>query len=152
MAFEAKLVLGARLSSPEEFAVLDSKQKQVYDLVECEYEFFQSLDESGKPSSRTQAGTIKFVMPAQGDDDMTFYDWMFKRAEKKNGTIEFILSSDDNKKKYLHLYFEEAYLVNFYQYFSNTNNLLVRTKITLSVKKMTFGNGKSSFINDWKLE
>lgn len=149
MAFEGKLVLGARLSSPEEFAARDPRH--VYDLVECEYEFFQSLDESGKPSSRTQAGTIKFVMPAQGDDDMTFYNWMFNRAEKKDGTIEFVLSTDENKKKYLHLYFKEAYLVNFYQYFNNTNSQLVRTKITLSVKEMEFGNGSAKFINDWKL-
>lgn len=148
MAFEAKLVLGAHLSSPEEFAMQD--ERQVYELIECEYEFFQSLDESGKPSSRTQAGTIKFVMPAQGDDDMTFYSWMFNRAEKKDGTIEFILSTDENKKKYLHLYFKDAYLVNFYQYFSNSNSQLVRTKITLSVKEMEFGGG-TRFINDWKL-
>lgn len=149
MAFEAKLVLGEFLSSPEEFAARD--QKYVYNLVECEYEFFQSLDESGKPSSRTQTGTIKFVMPAQGDEDMTFYHWMFERAEKKRGTIEFLLSTDDSKKKYLHLQFDDAYLVNFYQYFNNNNALLVRTKITLSAKILKFGGGKATFINDWKI-
>lgn len=149
MAFEAKLVLGDFLSSPEEFEA--KGPKQVYDLVECEYEFFQSLDESGKPSSRTQTGTIKFVMAAQGDDDMTFYQWMFERAEKKRGTIEFLLSTDDSKKKYLHLQFDDAYLVNFYQYFNNNNALLVRTKVTLSAKIMKFGNGKATFINDWKI-
>lgn len=151
MAFEAKLVLGQRLTSPEQFEALDSRKRQVYDLIECEYEFYQTLDESGKPSSRTMAGTIKFVMPAQGDDDMTFYDWMFKRAEKKDGTIEFLLSTDDSKKRYLHLYFKDAYLVNFYQYFNNNNSELARTKITLSVKEMDFGKGGASFVNDWRL-
>ena len=76
---------------------------------------------------------------------------MFERAEKKRGTIEFLLSTDDSKKKYLHLQFDDAYLVNFYQYFNNNNSLLVRTKVTLSAKTMRFGNGKATFINDWKI-
>ena len=57
--------------------------------------------------------------------------------------------TDDNKKKYLHLYFEDAYMVNMYQYFNNSNSLLVRTKVTLSARKFTFG-GSANFENDWK--
>lgn len=148
MAFEAKLVVGQRLTSPEAIAACKSNK---YDLVECEYEFFQSIDESGKPSSRTQSGLIKFVMPAQGDDDPFFYNWMFSRAEKHSGTIEMLLSTDEGKQKYLHLYFEDAYMVNMYQYFNNNNSLLVRTKVTLSAKKITFGNS-AVFVNDWKTE
>lgn len=147
MAFKATLIMDQRKSSAAEVEACKSGK---YELVECEYEFYQSLDESGKPSSRPQSGLIKFVMPAQGDDDLLFYNWMFNRAETHNGTIEMLLSTDDNKKKYLHLYFEEAYMVNMYQYFNNNNSLLVRTKVTLSARKFTFG-GASSFENDWKL-
>ena len=60
-----------------------------------------------------------------------------------------LLSTDDNKKKYLHLCFEDAYMVNMYQYFNNNNSLLVRTKVTLSARKFVFG-GKADFENDWK--
>ena len=55
----------------------------------------------------------------------------------------------NNKKNYLHLYFEDAYMVNMYQYFNNNNSLLVRTKVTLSARKFTFGQ-QGSFENDWK--
>lgn len=147
MGFRATLVIGKKLSSSAEFDAIDDREK--YELVECEYEFYQSLDESGKPSSRPQSGLIKFVMPAQGDDDLTFYNWMFNRVDKRDGTIEMLLSTDDNKKKYLHLYFEDAYMVNMYQYFNNNNSLLVRTKVTLSARKFTFG-GSANFENDWK--
>ena len=96
-------------------------------------------------------GLIKFVMPAQGDDDLFFYNWMFNRAETHDGTIEMLLSTDDNQKKYLHLYFEDAYMVNMYQYFNNSNSLLVRTKVTLSARRFTFGGSAKSanFENDW---
>ena len=88
-------------------------------------------------------------MPAQDDYDLTFYNWMFNRADKYDGSIEMLLSTDDNKKKYLHLVFEDAYMVNMYQYFNNNNSLLVRTKVTLSARKFTFG-GSAIFENDWK--
>ncbi|MBP3426135.1 MAG: hypothetical protein J6K81_05400 [Rikenellaceae bacterium] len=147
MGFKATLIIGEKLTSAAKIEAYADKNK--YELVECEYEFYQSLDESGKPSSRPQSGLIKFVMPAQGDDDLFFYNWMFNRAETHDGTIEMLLSTDDNKKKYLHLYFEDAYMVNMYQYFNNNNSLLVRTKVTLSARKFTFG-GSANFENDWK--
>ena len=147
MAFRATLIMDERRSTAAE---VESYRGKKYELVEFEYEFYQSLDESGKPSSRPQSGLIKFVMPAQGDDDLFFYNWMFNRAETHKGTIEMLLSTDDNQKKYLHLFFEDAYMVNMYQYFNNNNSLLVRTKVTLSARKFTFG-GASSFENDWKI-
>ncbi len=150
MGFKATLIIGKKLTSAA--AVEAHEDKNKYELVECEYEFYQSLDESSKPSSRPQSGLIKFVMPAQGDDDLFFYNWMFNRAETHDGTIEMLLSTDDNKKKYLHLYFEDAYMVNMYQYFNNNNSLLVRTKVTLSARKFTFGDGAANFENDWKTQ
>ena len=148
MAFKATLIIDQHKTSAAEFEAYKGRK---YELVECEYEFYQSLDESSKPASRPQSGLIKFVMPAQGDDDLFFYNWMFNRADVHDGTIEMLLSTDDNKKKYLHLYFEDAYMVSMYQYFNNNNSLLVRTKVTLSARKFTFG-GSSSFENDWKVK
>lgn len=146
MGFKATLIIDQQLTTA---AAVDTYTGKKYELVECEYEFYQSLDESGKPASRPQSGLIKFVMPAQDDNDLFFYNWMFNRADTHNGTIEMLLSTDDNKKNYLHLYFEDAYMVNMYQYFNNNNSLLVRTKVTLSARKFTFGQ-QGSFENDWK--
>ena len=102
MGFKATLIIDKKITSATE---VETYADNKYELVECEYEFYQSLDESSKPSSRPQSGLIKFVMPAQGDDDLFFYNWMFNRAETHNGTIEMLLSTNDNQKKYLHLYF-----------------------------------------------
>ena len=146
LGLNATLIIDQQLTTA---AAVDTYTGKKYELVECEYEFYQSLDESGKPASRPQSGLIKFVMPAQDDNDLFFYNWMFNRAETHNGTIEMLLSTDDNKKNYLHLYFEDAYMVNMYQYFNNNNSLLVRTKVTLSARKFTFGQ-QGSFENDWK--
>ena len=111
MAFKATLIIDQKKTTSAE---VESYTGKKYELVECEYEFYQTLDESGKPASRPQSGQIRFVMPAQGDDDLFFYNWMFNRADTHDGTIEMLLSTDDNQKKYLHLYFEDAYMVNMY--------------------------------------
>lgn len=85
MAFEAKLIINDRGG-------------KTYDLVECEYEFYQSVDESGKPSSRPQSGLIKFVMAAQDDSDLFFYNWMFSRANTHSGTIESLFQRTKTRK------------------------------------------------------
>ena len=148
MAFKATLIIDQKKTTSAE---VESYTGKKYELVECEYEFYQTLDESGKPASRPQSGQIRFVMPAQGDDDLFFYNWMFNRADTHDGTIEMLLSTDDNQKKYLHLYFEDAYMVNMYQYFNNNNSMLVRTKVTLSARKFTFG-GSANFEKDRKVK
>lgn len=135
MAFEAKLTI----------------HDKTYDLVECEYEFYQSVDEGGRPSSRTQCGLIKFVMPAPGDDDLFFYKWMFDKTKTQSGSIKMILSTDKQVQKYKTLHFINGYLVNLYEYFNNNNSLLVRTKITISAEIMGFGvtGTEAVFRNEW---
>ena len=44
MAFKATLIMGRRMSSAADVEAYGGKK---YELVECEYEFYQSLDESG---------------------------------------------------------------------------------------------------------
>lgn len=58
MAFKATLVMHKQLKTA---AAVEAEQNGKYELVECEYEFYQSLDESGKPSSRPQSGLIKLL-------------------------------------------------------------------------------------------
>ena len=54
MALQGKLAIGQR----------------EYGIVECEYEFSQQVDDTGKPVTRPHGGTITFVMPSTDDDDL----------------------------------------------------------------------------------
>ena len=49
---------------------------RTYGVVECAYEFNQSIDDTGKPVTRPKGGQITFVMPATSDDDLFFYKWI----------------------------------------------------------------------------
>ena len=47
-----------------------------YGVVQAQYEFSQTVDQTNKPTSRTRGGTITFVMPTTNDEDQMFYRWM----------------------------------------------------------------------------
>ena len=89
-----------------------SSQKKVYHIVECAYEFNQSIDESGKPITRPRGGTITFVMPTTDDDDTFFYNWMFKKTEVHDGTFEFDVFVDNNTRRTKSVSFFNAYCIS----------------------------------------
>ena len=66
---------------------------RTYGIVECEYEFVQTIDDTGKPTSRPMGGQITFVMPATSDDDVFFYKWMVHKTEVKSGIFRFCVYS-----------------------------------------------------------
>ena len=73
---------------------------RIYGIVECEYEFRQEIDSTGKPTSRPMGGTIRFVTPATSDDDVFFYKWMMHKTEVKSGIFRFCVYSSNNKRSY----------------------------------------------------
>ena len=81
---------------------------RTYGVVECEYKFTQAVDETGKPTSRPNGGTITIVIPSTNDDDMFFYNWMFHKSEVKAGILRFRLYSNENKISYKTVSFANA--------------------------------------------
>lgn len=132
MAFEAKLTIG----------------NSIYEALECEYEFSQSLEQTGKPATRSRGGHIIIVLKSTGDDDMFFQEWMSKQTEAKSGSIEFIISGEGEKRKIKTISFDEAYCINYYEHFNHDNSVLMYMRITLSAAVVKFG-GKVEFKSDW---
>lgn len=123
-----------------------------YGIVECEYEFSQSVDDTGKPTTRTMGGTIRFVMPTTSDDDQFFYKWMFNKTAVYSGTFRFCVFSDDNRRKYKTVEFTNAYCIGLKDYFCDHDSKLMYTTITISAEVIRVGTGfmdSAVFTNDW---
>lgn len=121
-----------------------------YNVIQAQYEFSQSLDETNKPSSRTRGGTITFVMPATSDDDLTFYKWMFNKTEVKDGIFMFNVWVQNNQKKWKTLMFKNAFCVSLKDYFNNNDSKLMYTTVTISAESITFGTDEEAvFTNEW---
>lgn len=122
-----------------------------YGVVECSYEFFQSIDDTGKPTSRPRGGTIKFVIPATSDDDLFFYNWMFNKTQVYDGTFKFCVYTTRNQQSYKTVRFTNAYCVNLQDYFNDSDSKLMYTTVTISAEIISIGRGGGALLNnDWK--
>lgn len=120
-------------------------------MVECAYSFHQAMDETGKPVSRTQGGTITFVMPSSSDDDLFFYRWMFNKTEVQSGYFRFIVFSNDNKQSFKTIEFINAYCVELKDYFNDNDSKLMYTTVTISAQIIRIGGlmDNAKFSNEW---
>ena len=123
---------------------------RIYGVVECSYDFSQSIDETGKPTSRPRGGTITFVMPSTSDDDLFFYNWMFNKTQVHNGTFRFCVYTTRNKQSYKTVEFSNAYCINLRDYFNDSDSKLMYTTVTISAEQIRIGkNGGAILNNEW---
>lgn len=120
-------------------------------MVECYYNFRQSVDETGKPVSRTQGGTITFVMPSTSDEDTFFYRWMFNKTEVQSGIFRFTVFTSDNRKSYKTIEFANAYCIELKDYFNDNDSKLMYTTVTISAQIILVGTllDQAVFSNEW---
>lgn len=123
---------------------------RTYGVVECSYQFFQSVDETGKPTSRPKGGEITIVIPSTNDDDMFFYNWMFHKSEVKAGILRFCLYSNENKRSYKTVSFANAYCIELRDYFNDNDAKLMYTTIKISAQVIMVGSiNSATFTNTW---
>ena len=124
---------------------------KTYGVVECTYNFRQTVDETGKPTSRPQGGTITFTMPSTSDEDTFFYRWMFNKTEVQSGRFRFTVFTNDNRKSYKTIEFANAYCIELKDYFNNNDSKLMYTTVTISAQIIIVGSLPDQAIlsNEW---
>ena len=134
MALQGKLEIGGR----------------TYGIVQCQYDFNQSCDETNKPTSRPRGGTITFVIPSTSDDDTFFYKWMFSKTEVNSGQFTFTVWSNQNRRSYKTVKFENAYCIGLKDFFNNSDSRLMYTTVTIVAEIITIGaNDIAEYNNEW---
>lgn len=119
--------------------VFDENKNTKYRLLECEYEFTQSIDVTGRPSDRPRGGIIKATLVAPDDKDLVFHEWMFAKDHVKDGVIYFDVNKNSAfaEKK---IFFYNAYCIGLREYFNDGNALPMYTEITIAAASLTFGS------------
>lgn len=109
-----------------------------YGVLECEYEFNQAVDITGRPSDRPRGGVINVVIMSPDDSDQTMHEWMRDKDTTKDGTLVLYVNRDAvNAPKTIR--FEEAYCIRLYEYFNNNNSLPMYTKLSIMAGTIIFG-------------
>lgn len=119
-----------------------------YGVVECSYDFSQSVDETGKPTSRPHGGSITFVMPSTSDDDLFFYRWMFNKSLVYSGKFKFCVYTSQNRLSYKTVIFTNAFCVNLRDYFNDNDSKLMYTTVTISAEKIHIGGFSGPELNN----
>ena len=125
-------------------------ERREYNVVECEYEFTQPVNENGQPSGRPSGGMIQLVVIAPDDNDLFLHEWMQSATVHKDGQIVFTIVDVGNPStKTLH--FKRGYCIRLYEHFNTHSDGQMYTKITISAAEIAFGgSGNLIFKNDQK--
>jgi len=123
-------------------AVLKIEDTQ-YNILKCYYGLNQKTDPTGRPSSITQGGVITFLL--ESTSSTVFSDWMFNSFETKNGSIVFYKRDAESTLK--ELFFEEAYVIKYTEYFNSKGRRPMTARVTISSRQISIGNGVH--INEW---
>lgn len=110
-----------------------------YNVLECDYEFTQAIDQTGRPSDRPRGGLINIMIVAPDDTDMVFHEWMRDKFTSKEGKITLVVNRN-NVDIPRTISFKDAYCVKLFEYFNNNNHIQMYSKLTIAAGTIKFGN------------
>ena len=120
MTFKAELKFG------------DSNHR--YTIVECDYEFTQEIDATGKPSARPRGGVISVTVETMSDPEMI--QWMVATGNVRSGEIIFY-KDDSAQKKLKTLAFKEAICISLHEHFTRDTETPMLTRIRFVAKEIS---------------
>ncbi|MEN4760137.1 MULTISPECIES: type VI secretion system tube protein TssD [unclassified Chryseobacterium] len=107
---------------------LDGK---IYNIIECKYNFKQSIDGTGKPQGMPQGGEIFLRIESTGNPELL--GWMLDHSQTKDGKITFFRR--DAMSKLQELSFEKAYCIDFTETFHAYNEDPLQIEMHLIARK-----------------
>jgi hypothetical protein len=111
-------------------------------ILECDYQFTQDIDETGKPSAKPTGGQINLTVESTEKSIIT--EWMFAKLGYKNGKLVFPLRNGKRKE----LMFEDGVCISYHEAFNAINNMPMTLHFTISANTIKLGD--QTFSNDWK--
>ena len=89
---------------------LDDK---TYNVLECEYDFTQNIDETGKPKGMPYGGEISIRVESTGTPELL--NWMLDHNQTKDGKIIFYRR--DAMSKLQEVLFKKAFCIKYKEHF-----------------------------------
>ena len=114
-------------------------------MVECEYRLTQKINTDGLPSDGVKGGiiTVPIVSPEKA---RFFFEWMLKDDLTHQGMIYLEVNANRFTTAYRRIFFEEAYLIDLYEYFNNQNSNMMTMRLVISASRIQFAEVHSAGI------
>jgi len=111
-----------------------------YNVVSCAYGLSQNVDSSGRPTSETKSTDISVLV--ESSEDNSLMEWAVDSYGKKDGSIVFNKTDQDQKMKELD--FTDGYITSYTESFGGDTMMM---SITISCRKIKVGNAEVD--NGW---
>lgn len=118
---------------------------EIYNVLDCTYNFDQSIDKNNKPSSISRGGQIMLVIEARGISN--FLKWMTEYTNAKDGQITFFRR--DQMARLFDLSFKKAFCIDYTEHFHHYSDEPMQIKMTISAKDMKAET--ALFENKWSM-
>jgi hypothetical protein len=105
-----------------------------YTIVECDYEFTQEIDSTGKPCAKPRGGVVRVIVETMSDPEMI--QWMVATGNVRSGEITFY-KDDSAQKKLKTLSFKEAICISLHEKFTRDTETPMLTSISFVAKEIS---------------
>lgn len=117
---------------------------EMFNVLEFDVTFNQSVDNNGKPANKVKGGQIRIVVESTHTD--LFSDWMVSHTSTKDGKVIFYRRDAMSTMK--NISFKKAYCISFQKRFRNEGTVPMTTEILITSNEIKVGN--TLFENNWK--
>ena len=111
---------------------LDDK---TYHVLECEYDFTQNIDETGKPKGMPYGGEISIRVESTGTPELL--NWMLDHNQTKDGKIIFYRR--DAMSKLQEVLFKKAFCIKYKEHFDAQGTEPLQIEIRLIAQGFDVG-------------
>ena len=111
---------------------LDDK---TYNVLECEYDFTQNIDETGKPKGMPYGGEISIRVESTGTPELL--NWMLDHNQTKDGKIIFYRR--DAMSKLQEVLFKKAFCIKYKEQFDAQGTEPLQIEIRLIAQGFDVG-------------
>jgi len=127
-------------------AVFDAAGSEECEVVSCSYQFNQTTDDKGRPSSVVQGGTVDVTIVST--DSTKLISWMLDPYKRSEGKIVFKRGDQDSKLK--EIAFKEAYCVSYKETFdARGGETQASMLLTLKISANKLDVNGASLDNKW---
>jgi hypothetical protein len=105
-----------------------------YNVIECDYEYTQEIDQTLKPCAKPKSGIINVVLESMSDRELI--QWMVAPGNVRSGDINFF-KDDAPQTKLKTLSFKEAICIRFHEKFTAYGEIPMLTTISFVAKEMS---------------
>lgn len=116
---------------------------EVFNVLEFDVTFSQSIDNNNKPVNKVKGGQIRLVVESTSSD--LFSDWMVSHTSVKDGKVIFYRRDAMSTMK--NVVFKKAYCISFQKKFRSEGTLPMTTEILITSNEIKIGN--TAFVSNW---